>query len=383
MFPSVALYYPYIHFRDSRWLKTAVLLWDEVARIVPEDFHLNDDPEVQELSQFIRNIDPSVVTQEIAFELESFLRDNADQLQAYTVHGVQDDQLGFLYHTKIRYGMAEMLQDSGLARLNRNGNPNWVGLHPSLAAVYMSALANRLAKRNQLEPATSDDAAFCSVGGIRECAQSILDGDFVFRQHRRTPPIEIKERRSSRVTQPDVLACIFAGFQIADAGDVPAKKLVRFLEKHPNEKVAFRHYVQDLRAALAEFAEIDDAKLRNDAISKYVHYQRMSVIDSYREQLRDAGIQTLSNLLTFRAPVGAVITGLSGSPGWGALATAAAIGQEVHRYATTKRQLRRTNAAATYLLDMKGDFSHGQLAMRLRQRFARSQKKAEIITLGL
>ena len=37
-----ALYYPYIHFPDAAWLKTAILFWDRVARIVPEDFQPND-----------------------------------------------------------------------------------------------------------------------------------------------------------------------------------------------------------------------------------------------------------------------------------------------------------------------------------------------------
>lgn len=32
----VGLYYPYIHFRDEAWLKSTLLYWDRMRRIVPE-----------------------------------------------------------------------------------------------------------------------------------------------------------------------------------------------------------------------------------------------------------------------------------------------------------------------------------------------------------
>jgi hypothetical protein len=32
--PRMAVYYPYIHFRDERWLKVAALYWPRMARIV-------------------------------------------------------------------------------------------------------------------------------------------------------------------------------------------------------------------------------------------------------------------------------------------------------------------------------------------------------------
>jgi hypothetical protein len=381
MTSALALYYPYIHFRDPRWLKTAILMWDEVCRIVPDDFRLEDDPEVTELMQFVRNIDPASVTGKIATELETFLRYNIKSLQRYTVTGLPDEQLGFLYHTKIQYGVAEMLREEGLARLNRNGNPNWIGLHPSLAAVYMSAIANHLAKQNQLEPVTSDGVAFCSLGGIRECAQGLLEGEFRFPPDRpRTRP-QTEVGVAPRKTRPDPFACIFAGFEIADSANVPAQKIVRFLEKHPNEKVAFRHYVHELRTTVEELAKIDDEHLRSKVVSEYLRHERNSVVGSYREQLRDAGIQTILKMIAFRAPIGAAITAFS--PGLGTLATAAALAGEVQDYLVKKRQLRRSNAAAAYLLDMQNELSGIQLADKLRAIFAKNQEKAQIITLGL
>jgi len=33
-----ALYYPFIHFKDERWLKLSALYWDVMGRIVSETY---------------------------------------------------------------------------------------------------------------------------------------------------------------------------------------------------------------------------------------------------------------------------------------------------------------------------------------------------------
>jgi hypothetical protein len=43
MTTGVALYYPYIHVRDERWLKMALLYWDRIRRIVPHGFKPEHD----------------------------------------------------------------------------------------------------------------------------------------------------------------------------------------------------------------------------------------------------------------------------------------------------------------------------------------------------
>jgi hypothetical protein len=36
--PQMAVYYPYIHFRDPSWLKLAALYWPRMVRIVHPDY---------------------------------------------------------------------------------------------------------------------------------------------------------------------------------------------------------------------------------------------------------------------------------------------------------------------------------------------------------
>jgi len=40
--PRMAVYYPYIHFRDERWLKVAALYWPWMVRIVSPDYPTRD-----------------------------------------------------------------------------------------------------------------------------------------------------------------------------------------------------------------------------------------------------------------------------------------------------------------------------------------------------
>jgi hypothetical protein len=55
-----ALYYPYIHFHDVNWIKTAVLYYDGLKRIVPENFAKHDNKIVKALyeANFIEHLDP-------------------------------------------------------------------------------------------------------------------------------------------------------------------------------------------------------------------------------------------------------------------------------------------------------------------------------------
>ena len=55
------LYYPYIHFQDENWIKTAVLYYDGLKRIVPEGYETHDSRSLEILNdklEFVENLDP-------------------------------------------------------------------------------------------------------------------------------------------------------------------------------------------------------------------------------------------------------------------------------------------------------------------------------------
>ena len=49
MKPNSILYYPHIEFQNEAWVKSSLLLWDHVYRIVPEGYSPNDSDEIKAL----------------------------------------------------------------------------------------------------------------------------------------------------------------------------------------------------------------------------------------------------------------------------------------------------------------------------------------------
>ena len=58
MKPDSILYYPHIEFKNEAWVKSSLLLWDHVYRIVPENYIPNDSDEIKKLvdEDLVRNI---------------------------------------------------------------------------------------------------------------------------------------------------------------------------------------------------------------------------------------------------------------------------------------------------------------------------------------
>lgn len=52
------MYYPHIEFQNEAWVKSCLLLWNHVYRIVPEGYTPNDSDEIKALvdADLVRNI---------------------------------------------------------------------------------------------------------------------------------------------------------------------------------------------------------------------------------------------------------------------------------------------------------------------------------------
>src|SRR6266581_2878798 len=78
------LYYPYFHFRDERWLKTAALYWPKIVRIVPEGYQTRDSETVRSLEgDFIVRQPPGYSVDAIAPMFLDLVAKHGDELRAY------------------------------------------------------------------------------------------------------------------------------------------------------------------------------------------------------------------------------------------------------------------------------------------------------------
>lgn len=69
--PSIALYYPWMHFQDDNWLRLALLTWDYLARVRPNVMEDRDGDLVRQLraeTDFIVETAPSPTVLHIVAE---------------------------------------------------------------------------------------------------------------------------------------------------------------------------------------------------------------------------------------------------------------------------------------------------------------------------
>ena len=73
-----ALYYPFIHFKDERWLKLSALYWDVMGRIVPKTYTREDNEVVRALGSYIENLHPGWVRPDFGRRFTEFVASKAN-----------------------------------------------------------------------------------------------------------------------------------------------------------------------------------------------------------------------------------------------------------------------------------------------------------------
>lgn len=238
------LYYPTISIPTGRWLKQAILYWDEIGSIVPHHYddtalvpyssaiqHLLDEgyfrpfrPEalinqgwsrVEELEQEFKSLFESAEFQHLLNRL--FIpRASQTDMKANS---------SFLYsrvhRDKISHELFYYLEDRGVAK--RNDDSEWYQFEANTALLYMAVLAKYLAD---------------------EDLQSTVPGtDF-----------EIYERLAFQaLPENEGIACLKTNFYHTlptPREDVPLKKIVAFKQKRRAELLNFRQEIELFQQSL-------------------------------------------------------------------------------------------------------------------------------------
>jgi hypothetical protein len=176
----IGLYYPYIHFRNDSWLKASALYWDKINRIVPDDMlGLTDDsPTVKLLKDelgFIDDIPPGPSqTASVSKVFANVLKSHSEMLQKRLnishVNSWPEDatrlrsdykeripkgfnpRFAYVQRAKMSQTLRDLLVDLDLAQHlpSFEFDKDWYGMHPKLASVYMTALAQMMAKDGKM-----------------------------------------------------------------------------------------------------------------------------------------------------------------------------------------------------------------------------------------
>lgn len=282
------LYFPSIEFHSDEWVKSSLLLWDNVYRIVPADYKPRDNNSIREFvdCELVRNI--TLDANDVKQTGDEFLE--LCQSLPFIPAGLEPSDEDRIHPDKIDkrlYPSLDKIADNFL-------HDGWLHLSKELARGYMFYLAKTVAKRRNLVRGTNDSDSWSVAPYFTE--QANFD-DFMCNEE--------AEGFYCSLLLEDLIP--------RNIGSVPAKDIIRFVEKRKELKEQLRIKLDLLFAKLALIENKDQAFVEvNDFISQ-VEYDKKELrksMDFWR-----SGIQ--SSLFAVGVPTTLTALGafgLSGDP---------------------------------------------------------------------
>lgn len=263
MKPNSILYYPYIEFQNEAWVKSSLLLWDHVYRIVPEGYTPNDSDEISALvdNDLVRNVKLDDKDREKTFD--EFLK-LCDKIRNHLPAGLIPSEEDRIHPGKIDnrlYPYLDLIGDHFI------DNDNWLHLSKELARGYMFKLSQVVARIRNLNRGTDDLDAwsinpyFCENGNF---------GDFL-----QDP--EAKGFFCS-VTLDDVIPL--------NISNVCAKELILFVNKRKDERKLLREKFDEFTNHLAKISNSQHAgQISMDFVNdlQFAKEQYRNSMDSWRD----------------------------------------------------------------------------------------------------
>jgi hypothetical protein len=297
------LYYPFIHFRDPAWLKLSALYWDDVTRIVPKSYVTRDSRDVRALEDagLVRRADPGPYEASVTQLFELLLsRHERALVKRYDIAGrdawpenverfglktgrVSSKSLAFLHSSKLEPSLRARLLELRLATPSHDRR--WLGMHPSIVAAYMIALANQIAERKGLA-LSSDNAVHLSgatIGSVDDLARSLVAN------------VDLSKRRANRTASPvnaERVAFVTLQAVLPERLDgVSVKQILELRREHAGARHAFHAYVEDVRSQLSS-SKITEASALDEHIRLEYKRRLEPELLELRRGLRSLGIGT-------------------------------------------------------------------------------------------
>ncbi len=249
MKPNSILYYPHIEFQSEAWVKSSLLLWDHVYRIVPEDYTPNDSDEIKTLvdEDLVRNI--KLDDKDRGDTFDEFLN-LCDKIENHMPAGLEPSAEERIHPNKIDSRLYPYLDLIGDHFIDED---KWLHLSKELARGYMFKLSQVVARIRNLNRGTDDLDAwsinpyFCENANFGDFLQdSTAEGFFC------------------SLTLKDVVP--------QNIGDVSAQELISFVNRRKDERKLLREKFDDLTSHLAKISNIQHAgQVEMDFVSDLLH----------------------------------------------------------------------------------------------------------------
>jgi len=376
MTENSGLYYPFINFRNESWLKLTALYWDRMGRIVPHDYSLRDSELIQDFksAEYVRDYEPGGDAQaRISSAFRDLVRrygeplgwryglhlsaewpDEPTTVQSASAH-FGNPKLAYIFAPKLGDSLIDELVQLNLAVRGGEREPHWIGMHPRIAAIYMTALAGEIAARVGARPVSDDTLSHRGIGQVRldGMAEDLLGGDGE----------ATGERNLGK--EADLIMADVAIQTVVPAGldRIPVQKLLAFRDSYPHLRTAFQDEVRALTASLSSTQIADREDLEEHLREQYKNRLQPKV-DELRLRLRSNGMDTITavfNVKTNPAGIGGgLLLETLHAPRFGVAAGAVGVSLwAAYREQRSKRHaIFKESPAASYLYRMNKDLGN-------------------------
>lgn len=232
------LYYPNIDMKDGVWLRNALLYWDEVCSIVPNEYYDGLSPEVCYMQErgFYRAIYPKDIFYNGDFEefktsIEKRLKYRCKQIANHRVRlNRQNRQIYSQIHcSKMPYEIMNLFEDA-----ERNSS-EWITIKNDIAEIYMRTLAEFAAKYDEEDIVVGTD--------------SLMSLDKIYKR------IPCKDENVA--TSLIINKCL-----PLPSMDTPFEEIIDFKERRRSELFELRIKIRDLEQKISQSESVEEIKSR-------------------------------------------------------------------------------------------------------------------------
>lgn len=381
MAATFGLYYPFIHFKDDNWLKLSAVYFDKMYRIVPSSYTTEDSDTVRDLEGFVDVVRPEWAKPAFGETFGQFIDQyhtrlvdrygvaKADQWDAKPKDQVPpaaggrsgiDPRLSYVYFEKMTPELRQSFLKSGLARFDP-GDDRWIGMHPMLARVYMTALADQLAGERQLQPMTDETIDHLALSGLttERLAQLLLANVNL-----------VDEGPTERELEQAFALLALRTILPKNIAQIPAKEIAKVREQLAGERGKFQAAAVAFAQQNASLRKIPDDRALQDHLKAEFDKKISPELQKLEEALRGNNIDVVLGAMNMKvelpaiAASGLALAGMAAAvnPVLAGIAGVTLLVAKVLRDRRKGRQALLSTSPVSYLFRVEEALSPGTLA---------------------
>ncbi len=273
---NYALYYPTIEFEDYAWLWSASLLWDRIYRIVPEGYEPSEPENVRILTEdgdIGISIRPSSYAKEVAQEF--ITKVESREWPAAALECNVPEVYARIHKDKVDVELRNLIVAKGGA----SAHGDWLHVPTDFEALYMTFLAERISRKNNLQLLSGSAAAWTGATYFK------YDG-------------QIEDYPREELTH-QLAALVIRDFIPQDVLQIRPHDLVKFRKKYRTERQRFLGAIRSAAKAISESEDKEVYQGRVEDLKKEIG----QALSDYKASLQALKIVGWTGIKSISFPV--------------------------------------------------------------------------------